>query len=194
MTNFYPKINGVFKRFREGPDKNKFMFGEFSLPEYEQLLDIEWSWTEKWDGTSAGIYFDDKTEVFGRTANTLMSEDMRDALWRYADANTDFHGSGLTVYGELVGPKIQGNPHKFNVVTFQPFDVRYGHTWWTKQRVFDEIPGAGSVERDTLRNAIANFVKYDQSETFVEGVVGTPDLCDLKGRRITTKLKWRDFQ
>ena len=28
---------------------------------------------------------------------------------------------------------------------------------------------------------------------YVEGLVGTPDLCDLKGDRITTKLKWVDF-
>ena len=46
----YHKINGLFKRFRKGPNKGKFIIGSWSLPEFELLKDISWDWTEKLDG------------------------------------------------------------------------------------------------------------------------------------------------
>jgi hypothetical protein len=111
-----------------------------------------------------------------------------------------FHGTGLTVYGELIGPKIQGNPHGLDAVEFRPFDVRDAEgRWWPRARVEAEVPGGLPWFLDTLASKIASF---DESggepmshggTPAVEGFVGTPELCTLDGTRIITKLKWKDF-
>ena len=50
----YHKIQGLFKR---GPD-NKFIEGEWSLPEFEYLAKLNWTWTEKVDGTNMRVMWD----------------------------------------------------------------------------------------------------------------------------------------
>lgn len=200
MSIFYPKINGVYKRHTEGPNRGKFIFGEFSQPEYEQLLDVPWYWTYKWDGTCSGIHFreDSYPFAFGKSEKSELTKEMRDALGNWSiGPGAQFKNSGLIIYGELVGPKIQSNPHGLEQVEFKPFDVRYQDHFWPKQRVSEEIPGAGGYEVDTLGDALdwssAGMTSYVDGRYF-EGSVGTPDLCDLKGNRITTKLKQKDFQ
>lgn len=192
---YYPKINGIYKRYQEGPDRGKFVIGEFAQREFELLLNVPWYWTYKWNGTSAGIHFhqDDAPEFFGRTKNSSMTFPMIEALEHW-ETSSDFHGSGLTVYGELVGPKIQGNPHQLEEVIFQPFDVAYQGRFWNKGRVYIELSDSGRPIIAPLRDMIDKFASgHRPYNEYVEGLVGTPDLCDLKGDRITTKLKWVDF-
>ena len=200
---YYPKINGVYLRHTEGPDRGRFITGAFSQPEYKQLLDAPWYWTVKWDGTSTGILFDphDGPTVFGKTAKTALTPEMRTALREWADGpGRPFHASGLTVYGELVGPKINGNRHGLDEVGFKPFDVRNEQgEWWAKRRVGEEVPGAHLPVSDApLWEALDYFgggppFRADDEGGDYEGEVGTPDLCDLRGNRIITKLKWADF-
>lgn len=201
MSIYYPKINGVYKRHADGPDKGKFIMGEYSLPEYEQLLNVPWYWTYKWDGTCSGIYFreDSYPYAFGKSKKSQLTKEMADALANWSiGPGSQFRKSGLTIYGELVGPKIQSNPHGLEHVTFQPFDVRYQDHFWPKHRVFEEIPGAQYYVTQTLGDAIQQFAGRlgapPPGKRYEEGFVGTPDLCELKGNRITTKLKWKDFQ
>lgn len=195
---YYSKINGIYKRYDLGPDKGKFIHGQFSLPAYKQLLDVEWNWTEKLDGTNAGIQFGEifgEPILLGRTAKTIMSTPMIETLETFASNHDSLHDRQITVYGELVGPKIQGNPHGFDEVKFVPFDIRNAHgQYWPKEFVY-EIFGDEAVPDlgwKTLREALEHF-SYDTPEPNQEGWVGTPELCDLQGRRITTKLKWVDF-
>ncbi len=48
----YPKIYGPYKRHTEGPDRNKLIIGEWTKPEFRDLANIDWEWTEKVDGTN----------------------------------------------------------------------------------------------------------------------------------------------
>lgn len=197
MIRYIPKIHGVYKRYESGPNKHRFIFGDWSQPEYPATQDCQWIWTFKYDGTSCGIYFGEEEQgvIFGKTPKTVMSFEQQAVLDEYADSIDGFANSGLTVYGEFVGPKINGNRHGFNEFKFIPFDVRSPDgSFWSKHRVLDELPdAAGITSYHSLRDAI-NYFSNVTPVPGEEGWVGTPDLCDLRGKRIITKLKWQDFQ
>jgi hypothetical protein len=66
----YHKIQGLYKRHTDGPNKGKFKVGEFSLPEFDYLFMNEWEMTEKIDGTNIRIHWDaaaEKVTFGGRT-------------------------------------------------------------------------------------------------------------------------------
>lgn len=197
MIRYIPKINGVYKRYESGPRKHRFIIGDFSVPEYAATQHCRWTWTFKYDGTSCGIYFGEEEQgvIFGKTKKTNMSFEQQEVLDSYVDKIDGFLNSGLTVYGEFVGPKINGNRHGLSQHQFIPFDVRSPDgSFWPKQRVLDELPdAAGIVSYLSLRDAI-NYFSNVTPVPGEEGWVGTPDLCDLRGKRIITKLKWQDFQ
>ena len=126
------------------------------------------------------------------------------ALARWALDNARFDGSGLTVYGEVVGPGFQSNHHGLHDVQFKPFAVRNAQgTWWESDRVHGEIPDApnpspyrlsavAGMSRDEL-DAFIGAQLSPHTQRYVEGMVGTPDLRDLGGNRIWTKIKLRDL-
>lgn len=203
MTNRYiPKINSIFKR-----DSRGRFTDEYARTEFAQLAAVPWRWTYKWDGTSAGINFrsDDIETSFGKTANTVITEDMYRAMGDWArEKAVHLRRSGVTVYGELVGPKIQSNRHGLDAVQFKPFAARDADgVWWGSWRVHEEIPDAPRPRRALLSEvaAISSGAALTEAcnglapdgQTYVEGLVGTPDLCDLDGERIWTKIKVRDL-
>ena len=76
MSQFYQKINTLWKR----DAKNCIVIGDFSLPEFEYLRDVEWLTEEKIDGTnmSYDIYFSEageviKYDIHGKTEATSLS-------------------------------------------------------------------------------------------------------------------------
>lgn len=174
----YPKINGVFKRHTDGPQKGKFIMGEFARPEFELLLDADWLWTEKVDGTNCRIalypwgewqYHDEPlTDIGGRTDNAQLHKDLLIAL-QEVEAKLDRaarrceYKDGITLYGEGYGAGIQkggGNyrPDKGFVL----FDARVGNYWLERENL-EEL--AESLELEiiplvcalTLREALGSF-------------------------------------
>ena len=56
----YHKIQTAFLRNPEDNFKT-LLCGEWALPEFKLLKDIEWIWTEKIDGTNIRIMFNGET-------------------------------------------------------------------------------------------------------------------------------------
>lgn len=226
--HYFPKINAPFKRVTEGPNRGKFVPFEsvinisskiydsdkiFADEDFRILLDTPWTWSEKYDGMSTGIHFsvDGDPKFFGRTKNTMFSEEQRGAMMKAISKFVRFYNSGLTLYGELVGPGIQGNPYDLKYIQFVAFDMAHDKVFWSKQRFFLELGRPGTSVVMTLREAVRTFTRNFDRDVYTdygalvslsnrrervyhEGFVGTPDLCNLKGERIITKLKWKDFQ
>ena len=211
--HYFPKINAPFKREVDGPNRGKFIplellrgldskfYGaieDFADPNFHELLDVAWIWSEKFDGMSSGIHFheDGSYTIFGRTKKTKFSADQMDAMQDAVETYSKFAGSGLTLYGELVGPSLQGNPHRLYYHDFIPFDMAYGKVFWDKGRLAEEVGGhRGEVRISTLRHALSMMIYEEKPYSYYqEGFVGTPELCNLKGERIITKLKWKDFE
>lgn len=221
MTTEFPKINGVFKRYTEGPNKGRFIVGDFSQPEYEYLLDNEWTWTEKVDGTNIRLHFDGTPEfrgnehayVAGRTDNAQLHKDLTVALvdlLRHAPLEDVFPDvspeAQVVLYGEGYGAGIQKGGGKYREdKNFVLFDVRVGRWWLNREDVEDVASQLGLdvvpvVWRKSLWEAINSmsgrpFVSGWENQDAPEGVVGRPSvqLFDRRGNRITTKLKYVDF-
>ena len=71
--SLYPKIESPFKRYTDGPNRNKFIAGEWTRPEFAMLRRLDWLWTEKIDGTNIRVMWDGhKVRFGGRTDDAQM--------------------------------------------------------------------------------------------------------------------------
>lgn len=193
----YPKINGVFKRDH---DTNKFT-DEFAMPEFEDLLDVEWRGTEKVDGTNVRIYIDqNKQTVRGRTDNAQMPP----RLLEYINRLDLRKYEGLELFGEGYGGKIQHGTGYSDEEQFIMFDAVISDTkrWLTRDEL--SIIQVRQVEEYQPRTLVewiedfreGDFPKSDLRDGYAEGVVLVPtnNYLDKYGHRIITKLKVKDFQ
>jgi hypothetical protein len=207
----YPKINSLNKR-----DKDKGMIiipGAWACEEFGYLADCMWNWTEKIDGTNIRLAWDGHSiTVGGRTDRAVLPGQ----LWLYLksklqsnEANvlwTEQFGENreVVVYGEGVGPKIQGNPLHLESPDFIVFDIKIGKFWLKYKDMkgiannlgFSVVPQLPCV---TLREAMTvvqeDYFRSHYPGVSPEGMVGHPavELCDRMGGRITAKVKVVDF-
>lgn len=112
----------------------------------------------------------------------------------------------VVLYGEGYGPGIQkGGGLYRDTQDFVLFDVKVGN-WWLKRE--DVIDVAVKLNLNVVPtrligslNSAIELVKHPDFDSNwygarPEGLVGRPlnDLCDRAGRRITTKVKVKDFR
>lgn len=163
----FPKIDTIWKRSTEAPNKGKVIEGQFSNPEIDYLATVPWEWTEKVDGTNVrvGIHLntDDDTgpqiEYGGRTKDAQMpvflvnwlrghfeAPGFDDRIWRAFEPaldpppDTPSLPLEIVLYGEGYGAKIQkgGGNYKPDGVSFVLFDVKVGN-WWLQRENVEEI-------------------------------------------------------
>lgn len=218
----YHKINGLYKRYREGERKGRFIFGQYSVPEFEYLINNEWEWSEKLDGTNVRILFHThplccNVEFKGRTDRADMPKHLLAKLQETFPLTklktvfdiTDESGEeapDIALFGEGVGYKIQQGCKYFGgkqEVGFVLFDVRIGK-WWLKREDVNKIAeqlgikAVPIVGHGTIKEA-TEFVKKGFKSTFgdfiAEGLVIRPtiELKTRSGQRIITKIKHKDF-
>lgn len=169
----YHKINALFKRYKDGPNKGKLIVGDWATPELGYLANNEWEYTEKVDGTNIRIGFNrhdgspalgsmPEPEFAGRSDNAIIP----DPLLRYLEDKFTtelFIDAGLPedilLFGEGYGPKIQGGGKYRDDHSFVLFDCKIGD-WWLKRDDVNDIAnklGIGSVPvigTGTLHEAI----------------------------------------
>lgn len=205
----YPKIPSPWKRFTEGPNRNKFDFSEWSSPEIAVLSDtFGWTFTEKLDGTNLRVEWDGYRPTFkGRTDNAQIPSTLVVHLQETFTEELleqQFGDTAVVLYGEGVGPKIQKNGDRyFPEQTFVLFDIRIGK-WWLRYDDIVQIADKLSVPVVPLalmrtithaKNDITGGLKSSYGDFYAEGVVGVAPLglLDRSGQRITVKLKHKDL-
>lgn len=220
--NKYHKVHGLYKRYREGPLKGKFIIGEYSRPEFKQLKDITWEFTEKLDGTNMRVIFhshplipeEDRIEIKGKSEKSQLNKELVATLKENLDLErfkSNFEISeekpDICIYGEGISHKIQKGGKYFKEgkgYKFIAFDIKIGGTWLDRNTVEMlcwnlRIPVAPRIGRGTIEDAI-NLVKSGMKSTYgdfiAEGLVIRPvnELLDRRGHRIITKIKTRDFK
>lgn len=211
-VNEYHKISGPFKRATSGPNKNKLIAWDWSMPEFEVLSDIPWVFTEKIDGTNIRIIWDGhKPEIRGRTDKANLAPDLVKTLMEMFPEELleqTFGANPAILFGEGYGAGIQkggGNYRKDK--SFILFDVYIGG-WWLMRDKVEDIAKALGIDvvpvraNTTLRDMVDIMSRYElvssisSTSIFVaEGVVGTPatPLFNRKGERIIVKLKGCDL-
>jgi ATP-dependent RNA circularization protein (DNA/RNA ligase family) len=214
MTEYH-KINAIFKRYMDGPQKGRLIEGDWAVPEIGYLAENRWEFTEKVDGTNIRIEFHNNgLEFKGRTDNASIPTPLMAHLEKtfvLEDMLPHFdlgNSTEVTLYGEGYGPKIQNGGLYRQDVSFVLFDVKIGDFWLTRPNVndiadklgIDSVPVLGT---GTIHDAI-NIVKNGLESRWstktkgfeAEGIVARPvvPLFNRKGERIIAKIKARDFR
>lgn len=146
----YPKINTLWKR----DAKNRIIVGDFARPEFEDLANAEFTWTEKYDGTNTRFYWNGSSvRIGGRTDAANWNPRVLDALEKIANPYAFEHVFGLkhvVLYGEAFGAGIQkGGGYSENVL-FRPFDLRLG----TESGITSNSPFTGRGKVTEIANAL----------------------------------------
>lgn len=218
----YPKINSLYKRFRDGPFKNQFMDGrdgeavQFSSPEYEALYyHPHWYATEKIDGTNVRLGFGEETGFAGRGDNSQFQlslveklNDIHQSRKEAIDAVFNKGFNQIVLFGEGYGAKIQkgGGNYIPDGVDFILFDIWIDGIWLQRPNVEDiadqlnlrVVPlvfegHLGNAE-EMVREGFTSLTA--QKEMIAEGLVltTTMGLLDHMSRRIITKIKTVDYK
>lgn len=204
----YPKIQSVYKRESEKPFR--MLEGQFSTPELEYLANNVWVWTEKVDGTNIRVHWDGEKVVLGGKSDnaqipTFLLAKLQE-MFPTSLLQEAFGETIVTLYGEGYGAKIQkgGGNYLSNSVSFVLFDVLIDG-WWLRgdstldvaeKLSIDVVPVVGSgTLYEMVEVAKAGF-RSVWGDFSAEGLVGKPliELQDRQGRRILTKIKYKDFQ
>lgn len=201
----------------------KFIEGEYRLPEFEYLKDVIWTWDEKIDGTNIrliaepgakDIRYGGKTEraqiptfLLSKLQELISVEKMREV---FSEDGTEEEPMTICLYGEGMGKKIQkgGGNYIPDGVDFALFDVKVGD-WWLKREDVEDVAEklgltlAPIVGEGTLMEAMelakSGFSSVwhlgSDKEFRAEGLVLRPkvQLFNRQGRRIITKMKYKDF-
>jgi hypothetical protein len=210
----YHKIQTVFLRDPETSFK-ALLEGQWALPEFDLLKDINWQWTEKIDGTNIRVIFEDDGMMFqGKTDNAEVPK------FLLTELNTIFTldklrlvfpdaapGLPICLYGEGYGAKIQkGGNYIPDKTSFILFDVKVGELWLSRKSVVDiafklDIQVVPIIGHGTLLNAVkmvqngfTSTISHNR-DYMAEGLIMKPvvDLFNRKGDRIVAKIKHRDF-
>ena len=203
----YPKIPGPYLRHVDGPLRNRLDETSWSSPVLEYLQHNEWTFTEKVDGTNIRVGWDGHEVAFGgRTDNAelparllpVLRETFHEELFEQA-----FGETAVTLYGEGYGAGIQKGKVYRADCSFVLFDVLVGGWWLQRENIEDVAAKLGItavpvVLTGTLHDGI-KLVRDGLDSAWgpfpAEGVVGVPagGLLDRAGKRITVKIKRRDF-
>jgi len=215
----YQKIQTVYLRDPETNMKT-LLGGQFALPEFEFLQNLDWEWTEKVDGTNIrvqynpyplikGVEFQGKTDR-AETPNFLLSKldemfPLRklEHVFLFDNIEDEEDLPMVTLYGEGFGGKIQKGGKYRTDASFVLFDVKIGK-WWLKRAAVEEIAFKLGIEHVPIigRGGLKSMVAYAQKgfksqwgDFIAEGIVARPkvELFARDGSRIITKVKFKDF-
>lgn len=204
----YNKIKTFWKRESERPCN--MIIGEYALPEFELLKDLEWVATEKVDGTNVHIMWDgNKVKFGGKTDNAQMPMFLVDKLNELfsGEANEQLFEQTfdcpICLYGEGYGAKIQKGGGNYGEVNFVLFDIKVGDVWLKREDIEDIAKKLGIkvvpiIKTGTLQE-LSDFVEEgfnsQWGDFIAEGIVAKPkvELNDRMGKRIITKMKHKDF-
>ncbi len=209
--NSYHKIRGLWARANTKP--HQLLVGQFALPEFEQLKDIEWLWTEKIDGTNIRIMWDgNRVSIGGKSNNAQIPVFLLEQLTELflGPINEQkfeevFGETPACLYGEGYGRKIQavGSFYLPHGTDFILFDVKIGNWWLLKTDVYDignklginVVPTILSAPLQEASDFVAAGFASQVGDLPAEGLVGIPatGLLSRNGQRIITKIKTKDF-
>lgn len=211
MNDLYQKIPGLYKREEQKPFN--LIEGEYREPEFELLKNIEWTFTEKVDGTNIRIIWDGHTVVFGgRTDNAQIPSHLVTKLNElFMGTRMEqvfeqvFGGTKAILFGESFGAKIQkGGGNYSTSQEFVLFDVVVG-SWYLRRDDVEDVASKFSLNvvpiiyRGKLQEGVdivKNGLTSQWGDFIAEGLVAKPsvDLFNRKGERIITKIKHEDFK
>lgn len=191
-----------------GPDYGKPILDKWFRPEFEELQDNTWTWTEKLDGTNIRIIWDGhKVRIGGRTDDALIPTavvHLVQDLFPEHKMEQQFGATPVFIYGEGLMPGLNGSFRYTTTAMVIAFDVKVGD-WWLQPdgviKACDQlgIPVAHNIGAWSPNDMIAMVGKGMKSRYnsafYAEGVVGTPPhgITGRDGDRLKMKIKHEHY-
>jgi len=205
----YHKIPTVFSRDPETRYKT-LLEGQFATPELDYLQKNIWVFTEKVDGTNIRIIFENEQITFGGKTDkaqipaSLVNKLNEIFLHQKETFIELFKDAEVCLYGEGYGPKIQKGGGNYRTdQSFVLFDIRIGEWWLQRKDVediakkfgIDIVPVIGEGTLSEMVEKARNGFNSIWGDFLAEGIVARPktELAARNGKRIITKIKYKDF-
>lgn len=205
----YHKIQTVYLR-DPATNLKTLLEGQYALPEFEYLVNNQWVFTEKVDGTNIRVMIHDGRINFGgKTDNASLPAPLvarLEALFHWQlDRLLEMFPDGGCLYGEGYGAKIQkaGGSYRSDQ-DFVLFDIKVGD-WWLQRDAMMDV--AGNLGLDVVpvigHGTLPEMVEMARGgfnsawgAFGAEGIVARPavELKTRAGRRIIAKIKHKDFR
>lgn len=206
----YHKIQTVYLRDPDN-DYKTLLEGRWARPEFGLLRDLEWTATEKVDGTNIRVMYDGDAVTFnGKTDRAQLHVELitnLQAMFPLEAMRKQFgdEPTSVCLYGEGYGAGIQSGGYYRPDKSFILFDVNIGGVWLERSNVTDIAQGLGIQEVPVVaKGKLGDLVEYArggydsliaQESHAAEGLIMRPsvELRNRLGDRIITKIKYKDF-
>lgn len=217
----YHKIDTVYHRDPDNHFKT-LLEGTWSRNEFRILKDIEWVWTEKIDGINIRVMWNGKSIRYGgKTDNSQIptkllislqdlftKEKIKKVFPLQYDIDENLEKMDICLYGEGYGAGIQkvGRNYLPDSINFILFDIKI-ENWWLKREDVEDlakklnikivpIVGYGTLQQaiEYCKKGFKSLIAHNKEQD-AEGLILKPiiELFDRGGRRIISKIKYKDF-
>ena len=207
----YHKIQNIFNRETFG--NNKIIENDFTNETVKFLKDIDWTWTEKVDGTNIRVFWDGyKVNLGGRTDKANIPNHLKERLEEiFCTPEKEeifeslFGEKEVIFFGEGYGVKIQNGGNYIDNVDFILFDIEINGNYLARKDIEDiaksfNLDVVPIVGHGTLEEAV-NYIKtkpmsvIGKKKAVMEGIVVRPsiELNERNHNRVIAKIKVRDF-
>ena len=202
----YGKTPNVFVR----GDDNKLVLGKYSSATLKDLAGLDWTFTEKIDGTNIRLIISDEgiVDIRGRSDQAVLPPGLEDnirAILPSAEELVKRELTGFTFYGEGFGPGIQNGGKYADQKSFRTFDILDRNGRWmneadlyhlSKGLNLEQVPEVswGPLWHGVQR--VATGQKSAFGDFYAEGLIARPSgqpLLDRFGQRIQCKIKHVDL-
>lgn len=181
----------------------------YRSPLLAYLAELPWAYSRKVDGENIRIQWDGEQALWNGKSNAFQcsaefTEYMNNTFLEEIFEEKFERDKVVTIFGEKMGPKTQGNELGLGKDELIIFDVNINGIWlcgegvvdiadyFRARTVFDFMPGA-LHETKTLQELIGMCAEGQFKDW--EGIVATPlvEMRDQNGQRVIVKIKNRDY-
>lgn len=187
---------------KEGQDE------AYRSPLLAYLANSEWDYSRKIDGENIRIQWNGEQALWNGKSNAFQcsaefTEYMNNTFLEEIFEEKFGREKVVTIFGEKMGPKTQGNELGLKKDELIIFDVNIDGTWLGKDDVQEIAKHFGARTTYDLTNTTDNpytlreLIEMCSNGAFEgwEGIVATPlvEMRDQKNQRVIVKIKNRDY-
>lgn len=182
--------------------------GAYRSPLLAYLTKSEWIYSRKVDGENIRIQWDGEQALWNGKTNSFQcsaefTEYMNGTFLEEIFEEKFGRDKIVTIFGEKMGPKTQGNELKLKEATLIIYDVNINGTWLSGVDVVEVAHYFGcrtvyaymphGMKQESLHNLIMMCANGEFKDW--EGIVARPlvELKDQQGHRVIVKIKNKDY-
>lgn len=181
---------------------------DYRSPLLAYLSNLEWVYTRKIDGANLRVQWDGEQALWNGKSNNFvcgaeLTEYMNNTFLEEIFEEKFGRDKVVTLFGEHMGPKVQGNELGLDKDEFILYDVNVNGTWLDAFNVIEVARYFGVrnihafMSHGMLADTLSNLINRVASGEFKdwEGIVARPtvEMRAQNGQRVIVKIKNKDY-